>query len=69
MTFNMPLARGTKRTMRLMPAPTPEEARSELALLDACARGDRRALEALYSAHARSVERSIARLVGPTADL
>ena len=40
-----------------------------LAEIDACRRGDRRALEAVFSRESPMLERQIARLVGPGADV
>lgn len=47
----------------------PAIADSQPALIDACRRGDRGALEAMLREHAPRLERLIARLVGPGADL
>jgi RNA polymerase sigma-70 factor, ECF subfamily len=43
--------------------------RTDPALVEACRRGDRRALEQVFRAESPSVERLIARIIGPSADV
>jgi RNA polymerase sigma-70 factor (ECF subfamily) len=49
------------------PAPTASEPAPDAT--EACRRGDRRALEAVFRTHAPALERLIVRLAGPTADV
>ncbi len=51
-----------------LPTPVVQDA-DEAELLEACRAGDARAIERLYRRHVATVQRTIARLVGPTPDL
>ncbi len=49
--------------------PTPPSLHVDPDVIDACRRGDRNALDAVFRAHAEVLERLLARLVGPRADV